>query len=153
MKISDNQILFSLAIKASQIAVAKQFNSQELYNIIWGLSKTDFNDELVMSILIQEMQDEAIVKLCTPQEAAGVMYATASATMMIRDEALFACMTKVVMSNLDEGMFVFFLISALLLRVDEQQRIRHFLLLSRRLSFLDANLISHTHNCVSSLFH
>lgn len=92
-----------MAIKASQIAVAKQFNSQELYNIIWGLSKTDFNDELVMSILIKEMQDEAIVRLCTPQEAAGVMYATASAKMIIRDEALFACMTKVVMRNLDKG--------------------------------------------------
>ena len=88
-------------MKASRIALNKEFNSQELANIIWGLSKTEFRDELVISILTREMRDESILKESTPQEAANVMYALAK--MMLRDEETFSCMNKVVMRNLDQA--------------------------------------------------
>lgn len=101
LKISDSKTLFALAMKASSIAVAKGFNSQELANIMWGLSKTDFRDELVVSTLTREMQDENIFQHSTPQEAANVMYALGK--MMVRDEEMFACMNNVVMMNLDQA--------------------------------------------------
>lgn len=101
LRISDFKILPALGLKASNIALDKGFNSQELANIIWGLSKTGFRDESVISTLTKEMQDENILRQSTPQEAANVIYAMG--TMMIRDDDLFDCMNRVVMNNLDEA--------------------------------------------------
>jgi hypothetical protein len=101
LKITDMSVLFALAMKASKIASEKGFNSQELANVIWGLSKTEYRDEMVLSILTKQMRDEVILEQSTPQEAANVMYALGR--MMVRDEETFSCMNEVVMRNLDQA--------------------------------------------------
>ena len=93
-------ILNALACKASKVALTHKFNSQEIANIVWGLSKTNFDNEAVISILTKQMQNDEIIKHTTPQEAANVMYALGK--MMIRDEETFSCMNEEVMRNLDQ---------------------------------------------------
>ncbi len=94
-------ILNILASEASKIALTYKFNSQEIANIVWGLSKTDFDNEAIISILTKQMQNDEIIKHTTPQEAANVMYALGK--MMIRDEETFSCMNEVVMRHLDQA--------------------------------------------------
>lgn len=88
-------------MKASIIAIDKGFNSQELANIMWGLSKAEFRDESVLSILSTEMRDEDVMSQSTPQEAANVIYALGK--LNIRDEETFSCMNDVVMRDLDQA--------------------------------------------------
>lgn len=88
-------------MKAREVAVKNKFNSQELANIIWGLSKVDFDDESLILTLSSCIRNENIVQQSTPQEAANVMYALGR--MMIHDVQTFDAMNKVIMRNLDHA--------------------------------------------------
>lgn len=79
----------------------QNFNSQELANIIWGLSKCDFDNEVLILKLTSCMQNEAIAMQSTPQEAANVLYALGR--MLINDAKTFSAMNNVIMRNLDSA--------------------------------------------------
>lgn len=90
-----------LISKAIFMAQNEMFNSQELANIIWALSKTDFENEAIISCFTQEICEPWILETTTPQEAANVLYALGK--MHIRDKKTFDCMNSVLMGSLDKA--------------------------------------------------
>lgn len=99
LRISDDYILKPLAYKAVEFADEAKFNSQELANIVWAISKLNLEDEVVFSHLTSQLRTPYIMEQCTSQEAANVLYALGK--MKIRDKATFECMDEVLMRNLE----------------------------------------------------
>lgn len=100
LKINDHKILYPLAQTAAYFARSNVFNSQEIANIVWGLSKTSFRNEWLIRTLTRQLRHPEFQEQCTPQEASNILYALA--IMNIRDEATFRYMSHVIMMHLSK---------------------------------------------------
>jgi len=94
--------------------VAPNCNAQEIANILWGLSKVDYHpfhplildtpnylqEQRVISNLTHRMMMPEVLQDCSSQEAATVLYALGR--MKVRDNAVFAAMSSVMMQRLTD---------------------------------------------------
>lgn len=101
LKINDSGIIERMATIAEMTAEKQLFNSQEIANIIWGLSKVGFDNALSIKMFTKQLKNPSILKTCTPQEASNVMYALA--LMNINDEDTFTLMNNVLMNQLNDA--------------------------------------------------
>eukprot|EP00978_Attheya_sp_CCMP212_P007774 scaffold18109_cov54-Attheya_sp.AAC.1 len=106
------EIVEPLALAASD--VAPNCNAQEIANILWGLSKVDYHpfhplildtpnylqEQTVISTLTRRMMMPEVLHDCSSQEAATVLYALGR--MKVRDNAVFAAMSSVMMQRLTD---------------------------------------------------
>ena len=77
------------------------FNSQDISNIVWGLSKIEFNKPELILRLVNRVTESELIDLCTSQEASNLMYALGK--LGVRDENVFAQLSKVLMSKLHDA--------------------------------------------------
>ncbi|KAL7467025.1 hypothetical protein ACHAXS_007295 [Conticribra weissflogii] len=94
----------SLLDKMGEIAlnIAPQCNSQEIANIVWGLSKVGFLEDDVISRLIRFITTSTkLTNECTCQEAANALYALGR--LQIRDEDSFSSLSAIMLNRMQEA--------------------------------------------------
>lgn len=100
LAIADPYYLEELSREASR--VASQCNSQEVANIVWGLSKVDYDDdpELICT-LVRVITHSSLSKKCTSQEAANCIYALGR--LGIRDQELFSALSSIIKTQIHDA--------------------------------------------------
>ena len=90
--------------KMASIALSKAAlcNSQEIANIVWGLSKVDYDNPKVVSELVQHItESESRKGECTPQEASNILYALGK--LQICDDGAFGKLSSILMNQLQDA--------------------------------------------------
>ena len=77
------------------------FNSQETSNIVWGLSKINFNKPEMVLRLVSHATESELIDSCTSQEASNMLYALGK--LQIQDAQTFERLSDILMSKLQSA--------------------------------------------------
>ena len=80
----------------------ENFNAQEIANIVWGLSKIDYDNPEIITSLIQRISTSAnLAEETTAQEASNMLYALGR--LQLRNEEAFASLSTILKNSLHEA--------------------------------------------------
>jgi len=99
LRLSDSYIIINeMGDIASRLC--PKLNAREVANIVWGLSKVDYDKPEIISQLIHHAIDSPN-KGCTAQEAANMLFALGK--LQIREREVFASLSSILRTQLHEA--------------------------------------------------
>lgn len=100
LQIADSCLIQEMGGIASRSCAA--LNAREIANIVWGLSKVDYDGPEIISQLIQQVTTSPkLTKSLSSQEAANCLFALGK--LQIRDKKAFASLSSILRSRLSEA--------------------------------------------------
>ena len=101
LRLSDPFLIQEMADIASRLC--PKLNARESANIVWGLSKVNYDKPEIITKLIHHVitSPNNLAKECTAQEAANMLFALGK--LQIRDKDSFASLSSILMNQLHEA--------------------------------------------------
>lgn len=79
-----------------------RLNARETANVVWGLSKADYDrTDVVSNLITHVILSDELSEACTAQEASNMLYVLGR--LQIRDEELFSALTSILSDKLHES--------------------------------------------------